>query len=194
MRLLSLIITLVFASLNSRADADSQTVPLCLAGFCLDKGNLPTEKAVRTRFGGSKQQPSLLEAIAYCYQFTSGDQKSNYGHFEFKKGYNNGWRLVTIRLSQESLCSDALVVHIKSALSTKEGIRLGSDESEIMRFYGQPKYRINPPPETVIRDFFPKMNVDIIDQYISNDDKDLSSARFYFLNNQLVGIEMSVDE
>lgn len=195
---LAIIITLVLASFTSlRADAILQIVPSCLAGFCLESGNLPTEEAVNARFGGSRQELASWNAIAYCYKFIVADQRTSYGYFEFKMRDGTDWQLVTIRLSQESLCLNADVVTIKSELSTKEGVRLGSDGVEMIRFYGQPKYVINQPSEAVVRDFFSslsKVKIDSISQYVSNDNKDLSSARFYFSNKQLIGIEISIDE
>ena len=183
---IAIIITLTLASFTAlRADAISQIVPSCLAGFCLESGNLPTEEAVNARFGGSRQESASWKAIAYCYKFMVADQKTSYGYFEFKMRDSTDWQLVTIRLSQELLCPNADVVTIKSELSTKEGVRLGSDEGEMKRLYGQPKYVINQPSEAVLRDFFSdlsKMNVDVINQYISDDREDLSSARFYFSN------------
>lgn len=198
MRLILLVITLSLSGLISmRAHAVAQTVPLCLVGFCLDSKNLPTQREVRSRFGGSNQKSSHWGTKAYCYKFILKGQKARYGQFEFKMDSTNDWRLVTIRLSQESLCVDPHVVQIKSAFSMNEGISLGCDEAEMKRLYGQPTYVINQPRGALVRDFFggiSKTKVDVINQYISGDEKDLSSARFYFSNKKLVGIEMSVDE
>lgn len=106
-------------------------------------------------------------------------------------------RLVTIRLSKEPLCADAHTVRLKKPLSTKEGIHLNSDEAVVLKHYRQPRYVLRPPPVEVVRDFFgdsSKTKIDLIDQYVSNDDTALATARFYISHGQVVGIEVSVDE
>lgn len=177
--------------------ADSHSMPKCLAEFCLREENLPTEEMLRARFGGFRTTPSPWKGLGYCYRFTTGDRKTSYGQFLFKKGFDTGWRLVTIRLSQEPICSRAHVVRVESPPSTREGIRLGADEGGIQKIYGRATFVLSPPPKDVVDDFFgysSKMAVHVIHQYTSSDDRDLSSARFYVSNRQVVGIEISVDE
>lgn len=197
MRLLMLVAAYAVMSLHPLvARADAQSVPHCLAGFCLDAGNLPTEKAVRARFGGSRQT-APRKAFAYCYQFTEPDQQTSYGRFLFKKNFGAGWRLVTIRLSKKPICADAYAVRLKAPLSTREGIQLNSEEAEVLRCYGQPVYALRPPPAEVVRDFLgdlPETMIDVIDQYVSGDGRDLSTALFYITHGRVVGIEISVDE
>lgn len=193
MRLLMLVVAVV--SLHPLVgNAQAQPVPQCLAGFCLDADELPTEKALRARFGGSRQ-PALLKDFAYCYRFIAPRQTS-YGHF-LLKDFGTGLRLVTIRLSKEPLCADAHVVRLRAPLTTKEGIRLNSDEAEVLKCYGQPRYVLRPPPAEVVRDFLgdsSKTTIDVIDQYVSSDDKNPSTALFYISHGQVVGVEVSVDE
>ncbi len=177
--------------------ADSNSMPKCLAGFCLREENLPTEEMLRARFGGSRATPPPWRGLGYCYRFTTADQKTCYGQFLFKKGFDTGWRLVTIRLSQAPICGRAHAVRVESPLSTSEGIRLGSDDSDIQKRYGGASYVLSPPPKGVVEDFFgqsSKAAVDMIKQYASSDNRDLSSARFYVSNQHVVGIELSVDE
>lgn len=178
------------------ARADAQSVPQCLAGFCLNAGNLPTEKAVRARFGGAKKTVQW-KSFAYCYQFTGSDQQISYGRFLFKNNFGIGWRLVTIRLSNRPVCADAYAVQLKVPPSTRERIQLNSEEAKVLMTYGQPRYSLRPPPAEVVRDFLgdsPEMMVDVIDQYVSDDDRDLLTARFYIARGRVVGIEISVDE
>ena len=176
------------------AVAHAQSVPQCLAGFCLDAEKLPTEKEVRARFGGSKQ-PALLKDFAYCYRFIT-PRPISYGHF-MHRDFATGLRLAAIPLSKEPPCADAHAVRLKTPLSTKEGIRLNSHEAEVLKRYGQPRYALRPPPVEVVRDFFgasSKTTIDVIDQYVSSDDKDPSVARFYVSQGQVVGVEVSADE
>lgn len=196
-RQLILVIACAILCLNPLVThADIKLVPKCLAGFCLDAESLPTEKAVRTRFGGFRQ-PAPGGALAYCYQFSEPNQQSSFGRFLFKKNFGSEWRLVAIRLSKTPVCSNQHVVQLKHSLSTKEGIHLNSEEAEIFSIYGQPRYVLHPPPEEVVREFFDSLlgtTIDVVDQYVSSNEKDLSAAFFYISGGQVAGIEISADE
>lgn len=196
MRSSILIVAILIGTLSIKVIAQEQSIPLCFMGLCLDGKELPTENAIRDRFGGRKQVNTLLKQSDYCYRFVSPQQVS-YGHFVFKDGFDTGLRLVTIRSSKEPLCANAHIVKLKRNPSTKEGIQLNSEEVNVLKHYGQPSFTLRPPPSEVIRDFFgdpPNGAVDSIDQYTSRNNKNPSSARFYISNGRVVGVELSVDE
>ncbi len=192
-------LTVIFylGAFPSIASIGLSIVPQCLAGFCLEGNSLPTEAAVIERFGNSRQRHTIINTISHCYQFVSADKEVSYGYFEFKKQNHATWQLVTLRVSRISLCAHPNAVHISSGLLTKEGLSLESDKAELYKLYGKPTYVIKKPSELIIRDFYNDqsgLKIDIICQYVSSDDKDLASARFYFSENKLIGIEISVDE
>lgn len=167
--------------------------PRCFAGFCLHDSKIITEKAVRSRFGGSKQTV-FPHDFEYCYRFIAPNHKSSYGHFLFKD-FGGGSQLVTISSSWEPLCNKAHDVKVKSPLVTKEGIGLGHSEAAVLQHYGWPHHKLHSPPAEEVSDLFgdSKINIDVINLYVPSDDE-LLSARFFISDERVVGIVISVDE
>lgn len=186
---------------NALADSASIT-PRCLAGFCLHDSNIVTEKAVRSRFGGSRQTV-FPHGFAYCYRFIAPRHKSSYGYFLFQD-FGVGPQLVTISLSREPLCDKEHDVKVKSPLVTKEGIGLGHSEAAVLQRYGQPRHKIHSPSAEDVRIFLGnlKRHIGVIDLYVPSDDEllldkllpELLSVRFFISDERVVGIVISVDE
>lgn len=176
------------------ACANAKPFPECFAGFCVN-GNAPSEEAVQSRLGGARQLV-VRNIYGYCYRFSGTTKADIYGHFLFRN-FGDGWRLTTIRASHEPICTNAHTVTRPMFLSTKEGISLGSEKPEVLRRYGFPRYSLSPPPSSVVDYFFgssSKIRVDAIEQYVSSDDQETSTARFFISNALVIGIEVSSDE
>lgn len=206
-RLLFLLIvcalTLPNLLLGSDASADSISItPRCFAGFCLHDSNIVTEKAVRSRFGGSRQAV-FPHGFEYCYRFIAAKHKSSYGHFLFKD-FGGGSELVTISSSWEPLCDKAHDVKVKSPFVTKEGIGLGHSETAVLQHYGQPRHKLRSPSAENIRAFLgdSKRHIDVINLYVPSADEllldellpELLSVRFFISDARVVGIVISADE
>lgn len=176
--------------------------PQCFAGFCLHDSSIVTEKAVRSRFGGSRQAV-FPHGFEYCYRFIAPNHKSSYGHFLFKD-FGGGSELVTISSSQEPLCDKAHDVKVKSPLVTKEGIGLGHSEAAVLQRYGQPRHKLHSPSAENVRAFLgdSKRHIDVIDLYVPSADEllldellpELLSVRFFISDARVVGIVISADE
>lgn len=175
------------------AHAKTLKAPKCLAGFCLDT-KLPTQNNLHSHFGGQKKR-EYQNDFSYCYKFVEKNKKISYGYFLFKDAAKR--RLVTIRLSNAKICEGISTKVSNSILATEKGLHLGSSETDTLMLYGTPTYNLQPATEDLLLDFFGKNSsekADKIYHYVDTTNAGYPSTRFYYLNNDVVGIELSVDE
>lgn len=175
------------------ANAETFKAPKCLAGLCLD-AKLPLENNIRSHFGGHKKR-EFKNDFSYCYKFIEKNKKISYGYFLFKSAVNKG--LVTIKLSRTKICEGATVKVSGDTLVTEKGLRLGSSKDDTLKLYGTPNNELRPAAEDLLSDFFGKNSInkaDKIFQYLDNANASYPNTRFYYLNNEIVGIELSIDE
>ena len=151
--------------------------PVCLASVCLDEAHQPSEKQLRSRFGGSRTA-AAGHGIVYCYRFVTPSDIS-YGRFVLDD-LRTGVRVVTVGVSASPLCERHTDVRLKRPPATAEGIALGSAEMDVRMKYGPPSFETRGNDSQLL--------------FTKGPDDDLASARFLFSAGRVRSIELSVDE
>jgi hypothetical protein len=119
-------------SQNSKPEQRPYRGPLCLAGFCLEKSPLPSEKKLIEQYG-----PGTRIGESRCYAVP---EQQAYVHFGVE--HNLPGEIVTVFVSDVPNCMIRVPLATPNApfptFETKEGIRIGDSYEKVVKIYGQP--------------------------------------------------------